>query len=245
MSPVSFTACATSDGAPLLVGPRARSGMQALADRVAGAGHPARVFGHPALVPANRDVLVVAAGSLSAASLSWLWVGSAIVAGGLALALAVVVACGMSVWPRAAAWTVIAGRPSPQIRHIHVLAVDVRRPQRWRLAVAAFPIVLSTLFPGDWMGVAAGVVALAVCAYDPLRARQLTLDAAAAWANEQANEPDSLVLVSTAASGYGEGVIAVVDWFGLDPAPIELHLDEEGDSGVLPRLAAYGLKVGQ
>lgn len=243
MSPVSFTAGATSDGAPLLVGPRARSGMQALADRVAGAGHPARVFGHPALAPANRDVLVVAAGSLTAAAFSWLWVDVAITINMLALALAVAVWGGMSAWPRVAAWTVIAGRPSPQIRRIHVLAVDVRRPQRWRLAVAAFPIVLSTLFPGEWMGTAAGVVALAVCAYDPFRARQFTLDAAAAWANERVNEPESLVLVSSAASGYGEGVIAVVDWFGLDVGAIELHLDEEGDSGVIARLAAYGLKV--
>ncbi|GDX80167.1 hypothetical protein LBMAG42_19780 [Deltaproteobacteria bacterium] len=238
----STPATGAPSGAPLLVGPRARSGMQALADRLTANGHPARVFGHPARAPANRDALVGAVVALGSSLAGWAQAEWALIGGSFSLAVVVLLGAGWVVWPRASAWTVIVGNPSAATVRLHTLALDIRRPQRWRHAVAAVPGVLVLLFPGQPVAFVCGVVAVAVCAYDPVRARDVPLEAAAAWASKHV-DPAATVLVSTASSGYGEGVEAVVNWFALNPAKLELHLDEEGESGVRERLGKLGLKV--
>lgn len=235
-------ASAPPSGAPLLVGPRARSGMQALADRLAASGHPVRVFGHPARAPANRDALVGAVVALAAALAGWAQAEWALIGGSFSLAVVALLGAGWVVWPRASAWTVIVGTPSAATVRLHILALDIRRPQRWRHAIAAVPGGLVLLFPGQPVAAVCALVAVAVCAYDPVRARDVSIDAAAAWAAKQAADPSAVVLVSTASSGHGEGVEAVVNWFALDRTKIELHLDEEGESGVRERLAKLGLK---
>ena len=53
-------AAAVGPAPPLLVGPRARAGMANLVDRLLAVGRVARVFGHPARFPPNRDALVAA-----------------------------------------------------------------------------------------------------------------------------------------------------------------------------------------
>ncbi len=242
MIPASSPSDATPSGAPLLVGPRARSGMQALADRLIARGHPARVFGHPARAPANRDALVGALGGLGAALGGWLEPELALVLGALSLGVTTLLAAGWAVWPRVSAWTVIVGRPSAATVHLHALALDIRRPQRWRFGVASLPLVFAVLFPGQPAAAIVALVAVAVCAYDRVGVRPIQLDAAAAWAERHAADPEAVVLVSTASSGYGEGVEAVAHWFAMDPTKLVLHLDEEGDSGGRERLRKLGLK---
>ena len=109
--------------------------------------------------------------------------------------------------------------------------------------MAAVPGMLVLLFPGHPVAAVSALVAVAICAFDPVRARDVPLDAAAAWAATHAADGSALVLVSTASSGYGEGVEAVVNWFALDPTKLELHLDEEGESGVRERLGKRGLRA--
>ena len=43
-----------------------------------------------------------------------------------------------------------------------------------------------------------------------------------------------------AGSGEGEGIVAVTDWFKLDPQGIEVQIDEDGESGVRARLTRRG-----
>jgi hypothetical protein len=226
---------------PLLAGARARAGMQALADRLAEAGTPARVFGHPAMLPGNGNVLL-AAGSAGLAALVGLVapeVGRLASLG--AVAFVGLLGLGVDLWPRTAAWTVIVGQPGRDTRRLSVLALDNRVPRRWLFGVAAAAAAVNTAAPGAALGLVVAVVACAACIVERGRPRALPLETALAWVARRAGVPGTVVLVSTAASGYGEGVDCVVDWFELDRRALQVEVDEEQPSGVVERLRAAGI----
>ncbi len=195
-------------------------------------------------MPANRDAFAAAGLATAMGLLGWPLPSFALWLGAIGLAGAVLAAMGLALWPRQAAWTLIVGAPGPAIRHLDVLALDIRRPRRWLAAVAAVPAVVCLLSPGTWWALAAGLVAAGVCAFDFAKARDLSIDAVEAWVLERAGRADALVLVSTAGSAYGEGVSAVVDWFGLPGGALSLTIDEAGDSGVRRHLADRGVGGG-
>lgn len=232
------------DALPRLTGARARAGVQALADRLAAAGLVARVFGHPARVPANRDAVFAALVGVAAAGVAWVAPSAALWLGGVVLGVAGIAAGGVALWPRRAAWTVVVNAPVPTVRAVHVLALDRRRTVRAFYAVAALPGAALWLSPGSAWPVGVALVAAAICAVDLARPRPIALDAAERWVLERAGRADALVLVTTAGSAHGEGVRAVVDWFGLPGRALQVHLDEDGDSGVVARLGALGIGGG-
>ncbi|MSQ04093.1 MAG: hypothetical protein EXR71_19760 [Myxococcales bacterium] len=218
--------------------------MVALSERVGASGACTRVFGHPARMPANRDALAAAALGTAMACLSWPLPGLTLWFGAIGLTGVLLAALGVSLWPRQPAWTLIVGVPGSTIRHIDLLALDVRRPRRWLAAVAALPAAVCLLTPGTPWALGAGLVAVAVCTMEVTRARELSIDAVVDWVLARAGRDGVLVLVSTAGSAYGEGVAAVVDWFGLRGGELSITIDEEGDSGVRRRLADLGIGGG-
>ncbi len=195
-------------------------------------------------MPANRDALAAAVLGTTLALLAWPFPVFALWFGAIGLGAAVLAAMGVPLWSKQAAWTLIVGAPGPNVRHIELLALDVRRPRRWLAGVAAVPAVVSLLTPGTFWGLAAGLVAIGACALDFAKARALSIEAVEAWVAARAGRDGCLVLVSTAGSAYGEGVSAVVDWFGLAGGGLSVTIDEEGDSGVRRRLADLGIGGG-
>jgi len=242
MSVVSTASPPTASSPPLLVGARARSGVTALEARLRDVGTPVRVFGHPARVPANRDALAAALVTVAAGALGWAVPSVGRPAALVAALIAVALRYGGGGWPRAAAWTLIVGEPVRRpIRRIVALALDVRRPHEWAFSVILAFSLLGLIVPGTPLPLACAALGVALTVWDPVRARPVGIDAAEAWVRQHVGAPDTLVLVSTATSGYGEGVLAVIDWFKLDRAAITVEVDEEGDSGVRRRLSRQGV----
>ena len=239
--PAAAAASPGSDAPPLLVGPRARVGMTKLVERANAAGRTARVFGFPARFPANRDALLAGGLSLLASTVAWASPTVGMWAGAVATAATAALAGGLPLWPRSAAWTVIVGHPGPATRRVQVLALDERHPRRWLFGGAAAASVLVLLAPGLPATIGLAAISALLPLWDPARARSIGLDAALAWVLQRPEEPGTLTLVTTAGSGYGEGILAVLDWFEIDRSKVECRVDEASDSGVKSRLAAAGV----
>lgn len=226
---------------PLLHGARARAGVQALADRLGAAGVPARVFGHPARLPGDGNVLVAAGAALLSALSGLAWPELGRLAGVGAVAVAVLLLAGLELWPRVPAWTVVVGQPGPAVRRLAVLALDRRHPRRWLFVTATVSAAFVVLAPGSLLSLLGALAACAACWTARGRPRELSLDAALEWAQRRAPSADTLILVSTAASAFGEGVACVVDWYQLEGAKLRVEIDEEVPTGVEDRLRAEGI----
>ena len=235
------TSSATA-ASPRLYGARARAGMQALADRVVANHLPARVFGHPVASPPDRDALVAALFSAAVCGVGWIFPGIALFAGATGvLACAIIGFLWFTPWPRCGGWTVVVGKPSAGIQRLSVLALDVREPRRYLTAVAGFAAGLSAAAPA-WPGpIGIALLVAVVAAVDRVRAREIPIERAEAWVMAHAPGADALVLVSTAGSGHGEGVRAIVDWYALDGRNLLLEIDEEHVGSTLRRLNAVGI----
>ncbi len=215
--------------------------MQALADRLSAAGLPARVFGHPARLPGDGNVLIAAGGALIAALAGLVMPEVGRIASLAAVALCAALFFGLSLWPKVAAWTVIVGSPGTATRTLRVLALDHRVPHRWLFVSAAAASTIGTLLPGSSTSMVAALAALLSCGVERGRPRELSLEAAMAWVQQRPPTADSVTLVSTAASGFGEGVACVVGWHQIDRARLRVEVDEQVSTGVVERLRAAGI----
>lgn len=216
--------------------------MHALVDRLTGRGLPTRLFGHPAAPLTDRDALVASAGALVASVFAWFVPDFALpLAAGAVLLCAAIGFRWLAPWPRSAAWTVIIGRPGPGIRRVAVLALDVRKPRSWLTPAAGGAAVMAGLAP-DWVGamaIAAGVFAAAL--FDRVRGRNIPIEQAEAWVVARGGDTERLILVSTAGSGHGEGIQAVVDWFGLAGGELVIEIDEEVTGATARHLRNLGI----
>jgi len=217
--------------------------MQALADRLGAVGVPARVFGHPARLPGDGNVLIAAGSALLSALAGLAWPGLGRLAGVGAVAVGVLLLAGLDVWPRVPGWTVVVGQPGPAVRKLAVLALDRRHPRRWLFVAAIVSAAVVVLAPGSLLSLLGAVAASAACWTARGRPRELSLDAAVEWVQRRPPNADTLLLVSTAASAFGEGVACVVDWYQLEGAKLQVEIDEEVPTGVEHRLRAEGIGV--
>jgi hypothetical protein len=215
--------------------------MQVLVDRLTEAGLRAVVFGHPARLPGDGNVLVAAGSALLSALTGLVWAEVGRLAGLGAVALGALLLFGLELWPRAPAWTVIVGQPGPHVRRVQVLALDVRRAHRWPYLLAMASAASVAIAPGSSFSVVVAMVAAGACIVARGRPRELAVEAAVEWVRRRAQAPDVLVLVSTAASAFGEGVSCVLDWYHVDGARLGVEIDEEVPSGVVARLRAQGI----
>lgn len=228
--------------APRLYGARARAGMQALLERIQSHGAPARLFGHPALAPANRDGLVAGLVACFALMFGAIWPAVAIPAG--LAAVFVCAAIGFSwfqPWPRQGAWTIIVGEPGPAVRKMVVLALDTREPRPWLSPLAGSTAALGILFPGWWGAAGLASIVAVAAAIDRARSREISLEQADEWVRSRPPASGSLVLVTTAGSGFCEGVQAVVDWYGLPGREITIEIDESHAGRAARRLSLLGI----
>ncbi|MBM4391764.1 MAG: hypothetical protein FJ090_11635 [Deltaproteobacteria bacterium] len=216
--------------------------MMALADRCTAEGLVARVFGYPASSPPNRDALVAGIVTVIAGMVGAGVPGVGPLPGLVATLFSAGVGFGwVRPWPRRAAWAVVVGTPGPEVKRVSALALDERRLRPWLSPVVGASAALLVVFPGEpWAVGPAALVALLAC-YDPVRARDLGLEQALAWVRARAGDPETILVVGTAVSGGGEGVAAVVDWYGYDGRAVAVSIDEARPSGASRRLDAMGI----
>lgn len=216
--------------------------MHALVGRLSGHGLPARLFGHPAAPLVDRDALVAGIGALIASLLAWVAPSIGLMVAAVAVLLSAAIGFQwFAPWPRSSAWTVIVGRPGPDVRRLVVLALDVRQPRRWLTPLAGGSALLAGLAP-LWPGaIALATAVVLVALFDRVRGRDIPIEQAESWVIARAGDVDQLVLVSTAGSGHGEGIRAVVDWYGLPAAELSIEIDEVAGSATSRRLRSYGV----
>lgn len=216
--------------------------MHALVDRLAGSGLPARLFGHPVAPLVDRDALVAGIGALIASVFAWLVPSAALPVAAIATLLCASIGFQwFAPWPRASGWTVIVGRPGPDTRRLTVLALDVRKPRLWLTPAAGGSTLLAGVAP-EWPGALSIAVAVVIAAlFDRVQRRDILIEQAEAWVLARAGVPGQLVLVSTAGSGHGEGIRAVVDWYCLPASELLIEIDETVSGATVRRLRAYGV----
>ncbi len=199
----------------------------------------ARLFGHVATLPphvveavhASAGLVAFGAAALGFEAGSWLLVLIALSSALRALG----VPCLDVLLPRCPSWTLVLRPCCPGTRILVATVTDRARlaPRLPFVTLAAIAVALLTLAwgGGAWMvGVAglASVVVVSTWLVRPARAEPNGPEEIAARAlfrfAEQGGTPDTAVILAGGASARGRGIAAVLDWWGLRPGEVEVHL---------------------
>jgi hypothetical protein len=211
----------------------------------------ARLFGHVATPPTHAGDIAHACAAIvafaaAAAGLDagvWLLSGIALSAASRAMGAP----CLDAFLPKRPCWSLVLRPCTPQTRRIVVAATDRARvaPRLPLVTLAAVAVALLALAAGHtgWLvGIVGllGVVAAATWLGRSARVEPEGPEAAAARrliALAVRNDPTTAVVLSGCSSARGDGVLALLDWWGLRPDKVDIHFVQAEGAPVAAALA--------